>query len=84
MHALSFQFKPSVSPEHQEQLLARLKSIKGIEHLGQIDPSSRHPVISRMCMAEASDPERIDELKSQLAKLPVENVEEPATRQLID
>jgi hypothetical protein len=83
MHALSFQFKADVSRERQDTLLSRLKAIDGIEHLDRIDPSSENPLISRMCMAQASDPHRIDELKSRLAGMPVENVEEPATRRLI-
>jgi len=85
METLTFNFSDDVPRQQQNSLLAKVRDWSGVKAAQKLDPESDDPQISRMGFVELADAASAKQIKVKLAKLPgVENVEEPAGRELID
>jgi hypothetical protein len=85
MRSIVFNVRPEVGPQEQATLLTRLGRLPGIHRAAALSPSSKSPVVRRMCYAYVNDGADVQALRDQIAGLPeVESADLPAERRLIE
>ncbi len=84
MRSVLFNFRPNVSPERQEVLLAQMNAWEGVSKAGHLKPDTRSAQVLRMCYAYIEDNANFEALAARLSSLPeLESVSPPTERRLI-
>lgn len=84
MRSVMFNFRPNVSPQRQDAILAQIETWDGISKTARLKPDAKRPEILRMCYAYVSNNIDIEALLKRLSALPeIESASTPAERRLL-
>jgi hypothetical protein len=81
---VTFSFRPEVSRERQEEVLAEIERWKQIEHASHLKPDAKMSELMRLCFAYVKDDADANEVATNLAAMPeIESASSPSVRRLV-
>lgn len=84
MTTLLFRLADRLDGTAQNAVLSSVRGVPGVLSADRVDPSSEHPLVTRMCFAEVNGGIRLEQVESRLEEIEgVESIEVPPRRELI-